>query len=103
MKKLITLSVLVLVFGLSSASFAQDKINALGVQLPIESREVSNHVQGDYSFLHKSSASNIFGVQLPLKQVETDQSYSSYGDYALQENNQNYIVIFGVKIPYSVS
>lgn len=103
MKKLLTLSILGLALGLTSVSYAQDKVNALGVQLPIEHRETGNQVQGDYSTLNEDSISKVFGVHLPLKQVESINSDASYDDYAFEDNNDQYIVVFGVKVPYRIS
>ena len=105
MKRLLTFTVTVLglALGLSSVSYSQDKVNALGVQLPIEHREAANQVHGDYSTLNDNSISNFFGVHLPLNKVESVHSDASYDDYASDENIDQYIVVFGVKIPYRIS
>lgn len=103
MKKLLTLTVLGIVFGLTSISFAQVRVNALGVQLPIETRKVANQVQGEYSSVHENATHNIFGVQLPLDQIDSSDPNTSKDDYAFKDSNEKYIIVFGVKIPYRVS
>ena len=103
MKKLLTISVLGLVLGLTTVSHAQDKVNALGVQLPVVQRQIADQLQSDYSALHRDSISNVFGVHLPLRKVDRSKSDSSYDDYAFGDSVDQYIVVFGVKIPYRVS
>jgi len=103
MKKLLTFTVLGIVFGLTSISFAQGRVNALGVQLPIETREVVNRVQAEYSSVQENATHNIFGVQLPLDQINTNDPNTSIDDYTFTDSNEKYIIVFGVKIPYRVS
>ena len=101
MIKLLTITTLGLVLGMSSISFAQDKINALGVQVPVGQTEAGNNLHGDYSSLDDSS--RIFGVHIPVENANLTDSNVTQRHYTLDTHNGQYIFVFGVKVPYKFS
>lgn len=103
MKKLFTLTALGLAFFASSASFAQEGINIFGVQLPIEKREVKNQIHGDYLSSDSNGSYNVFGVQLPLvikNPADTETLYMAGKDAV---DDEDHILVFGVKVPVKAS
>ena len=103
MKKLLTLAGLGLAFYASSASFAQDEINVFGVQLPIETREVNNQLNGDYLSSNSKGTYNVFGVQLPLVKRITAETKTLYTVNKGSDDDKDYIFVFGVKVPVKES
>lgn len=99
MKKLFTLAALGIAFFVSSASFAQDGISVFGVQLPIEEREVKNQVSGDYLSSDSNGTYNVFGVQLPLVKRNEAEAETLYMAEEKTEDDRDYILVFGVKVP----
>lgn len=103
MKKLFTLTALGLVFYGSSAAFAQAGINVFGVQLPMEKREVKEQLRGDYSSSDSTGAYNVFGVQLPLVNRSKAESETLYAANKASDDDKDYVLVFGVKVPVKQS
>ncbi|MEQ9617708.1 MAG: hypothetical protein RIG61_00860 [Deltaproteobacteria bacterium] len=99
MKKLFTLAALGLAFYMSSASFAQDDLNVFGVQLPIEKKEVKNQINGDYISSNSKGTYNVFGVQLPLVKRNAADTETLYMAGKESDDDKDYILVFGVKVP----
>lgn len=103
MKKLFTLTALGLALFTSTASFAQEGINAFGVQLPIENREVKDQINGNYFSSDSKGSYNVFGVQLPLVKNNPADSETLYMAGMNADHNEDYILVFGVKVPVRTS
>ena len=103
MKKLLTLTALGLALFASNASFAQEGVNALGVQLPIEKREVKDQINGNYLSSDSKGSYNVFGVQLPLVKNNPADSETLYMAGMYAEDSEDYIFVFGVKVPVRAS
>ena len=84
MKKLLIAGALVV--GLSIPAVSQAEVNAFGVQLPVQSAEVSDNIRGGYV---AQSLSDTF-------QVQTLQSSSEA--VSEQSANDNTYYVFGVEL-----
>lgn len=96
MKKLLTLAALGISLNIAPHSFAQEGVNAFGVQLPIERKEVKSEVKGDYQTSLSGGTYNVFGVQLPLVERTTVNTKNAYRD---SEGDMDYIFVFGIQVP----
>lgn len=96
MKKLLTLAALGLSLYIAPYSFAQEGINAFGIQLPIKREVVKSEVKGDYQSSLSEGTYNVFGVQLPLVERTTTDTKNTYRD---SDGDRDYIIVFGVQVP----
>jgi len=84
MKKLIVAAALAA--GLSFPLASQAEVNAFGVSLPLEQREVSDNVRGGYV---AQDLNDTFQVQEPSSEAESESDGIEY---------ENVYTVFGVRV-----
>ena len=101
MKKLFTIAALGLALSAPINSFANEGFSVFGVNLPIQKNGVNENLNSDYVYTNKSKTLNVFGVDVDRanKNVSTKIIHTNYD----QNQDSDFIIVFGVKIPVSKS
>jgi len=98
MKKLFTIAALGLALSAPVESFANEGFSVFGVNLPIVKNEVSDSIGSNNLYTNEKDSLNVFGVDVKGANRKVSNTNTVY-TFEDEQQDKDYIVVFGVRIP----